>query len=207
MYLMTVERVLIESICEASVIRQWGYSMLNYLNNINRIYYRTDAKMLNGNGCCPEYMRRRWTSGMLPAIVLVVWKYHQRHRDVIRLRHIAQMCPHFMSRLVRLFGFPHRSSTSASDHQGHLRGVEFHEEKGPSLGPPQLPTVLTRLPRDGCRVTLLRTSLRPNTLPNPNTSGRSRSNGSDCRTVRPVGRPGVNNLVPGRLGPGSPKYE
>lgn len=67
------------------------------------------------------------------------------------------------------------------------------------------------------------------------TSGRSRSNGSDCRSMRLVlvgrplegnpgvmagvlnrfvagrlapgleGRPGVNTVVPGRLGPGSPK--
>lgn len=93
------------------------------------------------------------------------------------------------------------------DKQRHLRGVAFHDEKGPSLTPPQLPMVLVRLPRVGCLVTLPRTSLRPSTLPNPNTSGRSRSNGSDCRTVRPVGNPGVSNLVAGRLGPGSPKYE
>jgi hypothetical protein len=98
-------------------------------------------------------------------------------------------------------------SPSASSHQGYLRGAEFHDENGPSLGPPQLPAVLTRLLRVGCRVKLPRTSLRPSTLPNPSTSGRSRSNGSDCRTVRPVGSPGVISLVPGRLGPGSPKYE
>jgi hypothetical protein len=131
---------------------------------------------------------------------------HQRHRGVIRLRLIAHTCSRVVSPVVR-FHFFFLEFLALCQLRGHLRGAEFHEEKGPSLGPPQLPTVLARLPRDGCRVTLPRTSLRPSTFPNPSTSGRSRSKGSDCRTVRPVGSPGVNSLVPGRLGPGSPKYE
>ena len=59
----------------------------------------------------------------------------------------------------------------------------------------QLFTLLLRLVRVGCL-------LRP---PNPSTSGRSRSNGSDCRIVRRAGVTGVNTLVAGLLGPGSPK--
>lgn len=74
---------------------------------------------------------------------------------------------------------------------------------GPSVVLIQPPILLDRLLRTvPFLVTLPLTSFRPSTLPNPNTSGRSRSKGSDCRTVRPT--PGVNKLVPGRLGPGSP---
>jgi hypothetical protein len=86
-------------------------------------------------------------------------------------------------------------------------GMTF-QEKGPaapSLTVDQLPVVLVRLLRVFCRMTLVRTSLRPRTLPKRRTSGRSRSKGSDCRTVLPVGGPGVNKPVAGRLGPGSPK--
>jgi hypothetical protein len=101
-------------------------------------------------------------------------------------------------------------SVTGIEGEGYRRGMTFHE-KGPAAASftlAQPPAVLVLRPFDGCRVTLERTSLRPSTLPKRRTSGRSRSNGSDCRTVRPVGRPGViigvNMPVAGRLGPGSP---
>jgi hypothetical protein len=119
---------------------------------------------------------------MLPAIVNYV-----KLVLVVTLR-IAQ----FFSSLV----------VADCDLQGHLRAAEVNDEKGPSFVFAQLPTLLVRLPCPGL-VTLARTSLRPTTFPNPNTSGRSRSKGSDCRTVR-LGRiPDVHLLVPGRLDPGS----
>jgi hypothetical protein len=38
----------------------------------NWLCYTMHAIMLNDNKCCLEYMRQRWTIGMLPAIVLAV---------------------------------------------------------------------------------------------------------------------------------------
>jgi hypothetical protein len=74
---------------------------------------------------------------------------------------------------------------------------------GPSSRRIQFGTLLVRF-MEFSRVILSRTSRRPVTLPNPRTSGRSRSNGSDCRPAR--GTVDVSEyFVVGRLGPGSPK--
>lgn len=67
------------------------------------------------------------------------------------------------------------------------------------------PLLLLRLFLLGCRPKLALKSFPLLTLPKLSTSGLSRSNGSDCRIVRRVGKAGVNMLVAGLLGPGSPK--
>lgn len=165
------------------------------------------------------------TNGTLPAIVTTRVGAHQVLSFLF-----ARL---FSCRLFGRRGFS--SHTIAKETSCHLRTLPPFTALGIELSRPnQFPTLLVRRLRIVvCRARLSRIwFMMPLKL---STSGRSKSKGSDCRSIRLVlvgrppvrspgvmaavlnilvpgrlapgleGSPGVNMVVPGRLGPGSPK--